>query len=133
VSWPPFLAPLAATLGFRIEGALPEAPSVLDADQLEQVIINLEKNAREPGSALEAFTLRVQHQSSGGVCLEVTDRGSGLSEQALRDALVPFFSTKSSGTGLGLTLCREIIEAHGGRLTLANRRGGGAVVAVYLP
>ena len=63
----------------------------------------------------------------------VADRGAGLSEQVLRDALLPFFSTKPSGTGLGLTLCREIVEAHGGRLTLANRPGGGAVVSIHLP
>jgi signal transduction histidine kinase len=85
------------------------------------------RNTAAPDIAAE------ERPPSGGVCLEVTDRGSGLSEQALRDALVPFFSTKSSGTGLGLTLCREIVEAHGGRLTIANRPDGGAVVAVHLP
>jgi two-component system, NtrC family, nitrogen regulation sensor histidine kinase NtrY len=52
---------------------------------------------------------------------------------AVRDALLPFYSTKPAGTGLGLTLCREIVEAHGGRLSLANRVGGGALVTVWLP
>ena len=132
LSWAAFLEPLAATLGFRIEGPLPDVQTEADPGQLEQVIINLVKNARESGSAPEAITLHIRCEAAG-VCLELADRGGGLSEQALRDALVPFFSTKSSGTGLGLTLCREIIEAHGGRLTLANRRDGGAVVAVYLP
>jgi signal transduction histidine kinase len=47
--------------------------------------------------------------------------------------LLPFYSTKPAGTGLGLTLCREIVEAHGGRLSLANRAGGGALVTVWLP
>jgi signal transduction histidine kinase len=65
--------------------------------------------------------------------MQVADRGSGLSESALRDALLPFYSTKPTGTGLGLTLCREIIEAHGGRLSVANREGGGALVTVWLP
>ncbi|HYC10589.1 MAG TPA: ATP-binding protein, partial [Steroidobacteraceae bacterium] len=60
-------------------------------------------------------------------------RGGGLSDSVLRDALLPFFSTKPAGTGLGLTLCREIVEAHGGRLSLANRPGGGALVTVCLP
>jgi two-component system nitrogen regulation sensor histidine kinase NtrY len=68
-----------------------------------------------------------------GFRLEVADRGTGLSESALRDALLPFYSTKATGTGLGLTLCREIIEAHGGRLSLTNRQGGGALVTVWLP
>jgi signal transduction histidine kinase len=51
----------------------------------------------------------------------------------LRDALLPFYSTKPKGTGLGLTLCREIVDAHGGRLSIANRDGGGAVVTLWLP
>ena len=123
--------PLAASLGFRIEGPLPLHETNADAGQLEQVIINLVKNARESGSPSEQITLAV-HGQADGVRIEVADRGMGLTEQALRDALLPFFSTKSSGSGLGLTLCREIIEAHGGRLMIANRPGGGAVVSVHL-
>ena len=132
LSWEPFLMPLAASLGFRIEGPLPLHETNADAGQLEQVIINLVKNARESGSPSEQITLAV-HGQADGVRIEVADRGTGLTEQALRDALLPFFSTKSSGSGLGLTLCREIIEAHGGRLMIANRPGGGAVVSVHLP
>ena len=60
-------------------------------------------------------------------------RGSGLAEHVLRDALLPFYSTKPAGTGLGLTLCREIVEAHEGRLSIANREGGGALVTFWLP
>lgn len=130
--WAQFLTPLAATLGFRIEGPLPSGETRADAGQLEQVIINLVKNARESGSAPDEITLSVRAQPQG-VRLQVADRGTGLTDQTLRDALLPFFSTKSAGSGLGLTLCREIIEAHGGRLVLANRPGGGALVSVYLP
>ena len=61
------------------------------------------------------------------------DRGSGMSETVLANALLPFYSTKRSGTGLGLALAREISEAHGGRLTLANRDGGGLAVTMILP
>jgi two-component system nitrogen regulation sensor histidine kinase NtrY len=68
-----------------------------------------------------------------GFRIEVADRGGGLTDDALRDALLPFYSTKPAGTGLGLTLCREIVEAHGGRLSLANRPGGGALATVWLP
>jgi signal transduction histidine kinase len=46
---------------------------------------------------------------------------------------LPFYSTKPNGTGLGLTLCREIVDAHGGWLSIANREGGGAAVTVWIP
>ena len=71
--------------------------------------------------------------SAQGFTIEVRDRGPGFSTQALENALIPFYSTKQSGTGLGLTLCREIVEAHGGRLRIANRDGGGAAVTLWLP
>jgi nitrogen fixation/metabolism regulation signal transduction histidine kinase len=132
VTWPQFLARLEGTLPFRIDGPLPEEAATLDASQLEQVMINLLKNAAESGSPPEEITVGVR-SGLPGFRLEVGDRGSGLSEAALRDALLPFYSTKPTGTGLGLTLCREIIEAHGGRLSLANRPGGGALVTVWLP
>ena len=132
VAWAPFLARIAAAQPFTIEGSLPQREASFDVGQLEQVMINLLKNAAESGSPPEAVVVSV-HPRAQGFVVEVADRGSGLSEQVLRDALLPFFSTKPSGTGLGLTLCREIVEAHGGRLTLANRPGGGAMVSIHLP
>ena len=65
--------------------------------------------------------------------IEVRDRGPGMTEAVMDNALVPFYSTKRSGTGLGLALTREIAEAHGGRLVLANREGGGLAVTLMLP
>ena len=61
------------------------------------------------------------------------DRGAGMPDDVLANALLPFYSTKPEGTGLGLTLCREIVEAHGGRMSLANRAEGGLVVTICLP
>src|SRR5262249_55736687 len=132
VAWAPFLARLEGTTPYRLEGALPAEPGSFDARPLQQVMINLLKNPAEYGSTLSEITGAVLRTASG-LRIEVAHRGSGLSDHSLRDALLPFYSTKPAGTGLGLTLCREIVEAHGGRLSLANRAGGGALVSVWLP
>ncbi len=132
VAWGPLLAGLNDNFAFRVLQPLPQAPAWIDAAQIEQVLINLVKNAIESGSPEDEVTLGVT-QRGGGVAIEVQDRGSGLTDEVLRDALLPFYSTKPKGTGLGLTLCREIVDAHGGRLAIANREGRGAVVTVWLP
>jgi nitrogen fixation/metabolism regulation signal transduction histidine kinase len=134
VEWSHVLARLQAAMPFRLEGQAPPRQGFFDASQMQQVMINLLKNAAESGSPAREITVSVQDRVESFV-LEVADRGSGLSESVLRDALLPFYSTKPTGTGLGLTLCREIVEAHGGRLSLANRPDGtaGAVVTLWLP
>jgi two-component system, NtrC family, nitrogen regulation sensor histidine kinase NtrY len=63
----------------------------------------------------------------------VMDRGRGMDEDVMRRALLPFYSSKPSGTGLGLPLCQEIVEAHGGRVRLQARPGGGLAVTCFLP
>jgi signal transduction histidine kinase len=98
------------------------------------VLINLLKNAAESGSRPDDISVCI-HDHVETFVIEVADRGTGLAADVLRDALLPFYSTKATGTGLGLTLCREIVEAHGGRLSLANRPDGspGAIVTLWLP
>jgi two-component system, NtrC family, nitrogen regulation sensor histidine kinase NtrY len=132
VDWRVFLARLGELAEFRLVTEPPADAGQFDAAQIEHALINLLKNARESGSSAEQIELAVT-AARGGFALEVRDRGAGFSASALDHALVPFYSTKASGTGLGLTLCREILEAHGGYLRLANRDGGGAIVTLFIP
>ncbi|WP_299082308.1 ATP-binding protein [uncultured Paraglaciecola sp.] len=109
-----------------------EAETVLcDAAQIEQVLINLIKNAEESGSDKQQIALNV-YQSTNQITFEVTDQGKGLTEQQLLQALLPFYTTKSKGTGVGLALCNEIVIAHGGRLKLENQVEGGLKVSFSL-
>jgi signal transduction histidine kinase len=132
VPWEVLLERIRVVAGFQLVGHPPSRTAHFDTAQLEQALINLLKNARESGSDPEAIELFVSH-AHGGFAIEVRDRGPGFSPGALENALLPFYSTKDTGTGLGLTLCREIVEAHGGRLRIANREGGGAIVTIWLP
>jgi two-component system nitrogen regulation sensor histidine kinase NtrY len=132
VSWGPFLEGLALHCRFRLQGGAPAQPGWFDAAQVEQVLINLVKNAHEAGGPDDEVTLALQVLGPD-LRIEVADRGPGMSETVLAQALLPFYSTKRSGTGLGLALAREIAEAHGGRIALTNREGGGLQVSLLLP
>lgn len=132
IDWRGMLDDLARQRPFRIVEPLPSEPGWCDRAQLEQALINLLKNAEESGSPAAEIEVAVT-QSRLRQHVEVRDRGTGMSDTVMAQALLPFYSTKRSGTGLGLALAREIAEAHGGNIRLANREGGGLVVTLELP
>jgi nitrogen fixation/metabolism regulation signal transduction histidine kinase len=136
VPWDALVARLAGQVAFRVVGELPPEPAQIDTAQMEQALLNLLKNAHESGSWPDHVELQIRRRTESMrevVRIDVLDRGSGMNDAVLTNALVPFYSTKRSGTGLGLALAREIAEAHGGRITLANREGGGLAVTMILP
>jgi nitrogen fixation/metabolism regulation signal transduction histidine kinase len=130
--WNDAIARLQPLCGFQVAGPVPEGAVMLDPGQFGQALINLCKNAREAGSAAEQVELRVL-AAAGGWRIDLLDRGSGMNPAVLESALLPFYSTKRGGSGLGLALVREIVEAHGGRVTLANRAEGGVCVSMWWP
>jgi nitrogen fixation/metabolism regulation signal transduction histidine kinase len=124
-----------AMLETRVKVKIHEGPEVMisgDADQLEQLLINLLHNAAD--AVLECGTQASVGWSSQDSQLEVwvLDDGPGIQNTA--NVFVPFFTTKPGGTGIGLALSRQIAEAHGGTLTLDNRRGSrGCEARLRLP
>lgn len=132
VAWPEFLETLRALYPFRLEHAPPAEPGVFDPGQLQQVLINLLKNAMESGGPPDEIVLAIDRLPDGWE-FRVLDRGVGMTNEVLAKALTIFYSTKRTGSGLGLTLSREIIEAHGGRLSIHQREGGGTMVSFWLP
>ncbi len=134
VAWPLFLARLHEMFPLAvIDEPAASAEGWFDPTQIEQVLLNLLKNAEESGSRREDVHLEVKMREDGGSDVIVSDRGPGMSREVLSSALLPFYSTKERGTGLGLALCREIVESHGGKIRLQNRDGGGLCVTCSLP
>jgi two-component system, NtrC family, nitrogen regulation sensor histidine kinase NtrY len=132
IQWMAFLSSLQRQIGFELQMPSSDMEGRIDPSQIEQALLNLLKNAHESGSGGDGVSLRLT-RLPGWMRIEVMDRGSGMNDAVLQNALVPFYSTKRNGTGLGLALTREIVEAHGGRLSLHNREGGGLCVAIQLP
>ncbi len=135
-----------AALEMRIRVSVadgPDVPLVIDPDQFEQMLINLVRNAVEAaldaagghGSTAEmpAAAVRIRGEAQGANALiSVIDNGPGLLNA--ENTFVPFYTTKSGGSGIGLVLSRQIVEAHGGSIVLENRADArGCVAKVMVP
>ena len=106
----------------------------IDPDQIEQLLINLTKNGAEAAEATGGgvrLSWRLVEKPTPALEIRVDDDGPGLPPSA--NLFVPFFTTKPGGSGIGLVLCRQIAEAHGGTLSLANRPQGGCRATLRLP
>jgi nitrogen fixation/metabolism regulation signal transduction histidine kinase len=131
-----------AVLEERVPVTLEGPPGTVDADEglLEQALINLVRNAGDaslPRRTAVQIRWSIEERADdtdrkGSVKIEIVDAGDGVADDAT--LFVPFFTTKPAGSGIGLVLSREIVEAHQGRLTLANRKDArGCVATIVLP
>lgn len=131
LNWQNITEQLNGLYPFKLLGELPQTATYGDEMQLEQVFINVLKNAHEAdesGAITMRFSQKAQHLE-----IEVCDTGEGMPAEVIKNALLPFYSTKHSGTGLGLALCKEIIEAHQGKLIFNNLPQLGLSVTIVLP
>ena len=131
ISWPILIEQLQTLYQFELLSPLPTASVYADVAQIEQVLINILKNGHEADPQGNITLSFAAHPDYLG--LEICDNGSGMSAEVIQNALLPFYSTKHSGTGVGLALCREIIDGHQGKLIFNNRSAGGLSVSVLLP
>lgn len=126
--------PRAEQQHVRLETRCPPhpVPALVDHDQLCTVLVNLLLNGLEAqlgGGVLEVCL----ELSSGEARIEVSDRGPGIRADLFDRLFTPFLSTKPTGTGLGLCICKRIVEGHDGRIAAANRPEGGARLTLILP
>lgn len=115
-------------------GVEPDLPEVeLDEAQLRQALINLVRNAREAMTGGGRIRVRLGRAAGGGVELLLEDDGPGIPEELRAAVFDPFFTTKERGTGLGLAVTREIVQAHGGDIVCESAEPRGTRFRIYLP
>ena len=108
-----------------------------DRVQLQQVVLNLILNALESMSSVKKgsreLAISTKHDETGEMLVAVQDSGSGIDPERLDQVFAPFYTTKNAGIGMGLSICRSIITAHGGRLWVEANRPRGAIFQFTLP
>ncbi len=128
------LAGVGSALKLDIRVADDAVEAVIDKIQIQQVLLNLMRNAVEAMAGEPTRELRVHADRRGNMIeIRVVDTGPGLSDTVLARLFQPFVTTKSDGMGVGLSVCRAIVEAHGGEIHAENADGGGSVFRFTVP
>ena len=119
--------------GIEFKKEIEEIPDLLlNKNEIRQLILNLCRNGIEAMEDGGVLTLRLKSEENA-VILEVEDTGSGMDEEVLEKIGMPFFTTKESGTGLGLSVCARIINNHNGISTITSKVGQGTKVRISFP
>jgi signal transduction histidine kinase len=129
-----FVAPTAKAAGIEIKtymsSDLPAVP--IDCDLFQQALLNLMLNAEQ--AMPDGGEMTIQTRTEGDmVRIDLIDTGTGMAPDILARAFKPFFTTKSSGNGLGLPTTRRIVEMHGGRIEAQSEPGKGTQFTIWLP
>ncbi len=120
--------------GIEVQISLPDDASVLgDRDLLYRAFYNILANAQQAINGPGSISIEGLAERAGRTLLTFRDSGPGFSDEAIQKAMDPFFTTKDSGTGLGLPIVQAIIESHGGTMKLSNAPEGGAVISIEFP
>jgi signal transduction histidine kinase len=110
-----------------------EQPKIkVDQDRMRRVIVNLIENAIDAMPQGGALTVS-SDQSDGVVKIHVSDTGSGMTERVMQNLWKPLQTTKAKGLGLGLPICKRIVDAHGGTILVDSKAGEGTTVTICLP
>jgi signal transduction histidine kinase len=107
-------------------------PVCVDAEQLWEAVLNLIRNALDAMPVGGNLTVSAQKHGAEAL-ISISDNGRGMTEEEVRHLFVPFFTTKSDGTGLGLAYTQRVINEHGGRIDCATARGKGSTFSIQLP
>jgi len=129
-----FVTPAAHRAGVEVRRHLGEVPSLaLERDRVKQALLNLVLNAEEAMRGRRGELLVQTSVQGGAVRLDVTDTGPGIQEDVLPRIFEVYFSTKRSGTGLGLPLVRRVMEEHGGQVEVFTEVGKGTRFTLWFP
>jgi len=140
-----FFEPQAAEqrINLRVQCQASPAEALADASLLKQALLNLlinavhamadARDAGQPTGGATELLLRTSRDEIGRLCIHITDTGPGMPDDVLTRVFEPYFSTKRSGTGLGLPTSRRIVEQHGGTLTAHSEVGRGTDFVIALP
>ncbi len=111
----------------------PELPAMrLDSETLQAALVNLVKNAIESMAEGGELTIRT-HLTSDGIAMDLIDTGCGMSEDTALNMFTAFYTTKPSGSGLGLPMARKVVQAHGGRIDVESEEGRGTKFTLEFP
>ena len=129
------MKPLIAEYSIKIDAIVKPRGLELEGDEklLEQVLINLIKNAIEAGKDSADLQIALRAYGSGqSTVIEVADNGPGIPKDVIENVFVPFFTTKKEGSGIGLSLSRQILRKLGGNLKVTSAEGNGATFVISI-